>query len=98
MTRAVVTGRLVNRQIRAARLWWMANREKAPNAFDESLEEAFSLLARHGDAGIIVRSRRQGPIRRLYIERIRYFIFYRVTATTIDVVALWHASRRPPRL
>jgi len=98
MTREIIIAPLANRQIRAARTWWLANSEKAPAAFDESLEETFALLARYADTGILVHSRRRGPIRRLLIERIRYFLFYRVTDRVIEIISFWHTSRRPPRL
>ncbi len=32
-------------------------------------------------------------VRRLFLGRIRYYIYYRVTVESIDVLALWHASR-----
>jgi len=29
----------------------------------------------------------------LRVGRIRYFIYYRVTPDTVDVLAVWHVSR-----
>jgi len=38
-------------------------------------------------------------VRRLLLGRIRYFIYYRATPNTLDVLAVWHVSRgRRPSL
>ena len=38
-------------------------------------------------------------IRRMLLERIRYYIYYRILPVgDIEVICVWHASRRPPRL
>lgn len=36
---------------------------------------------------------RSDTVRRLYLTRISYFIYYRVSGQFLDVVALWHSSR-----
>jgi hypothetical protein len=37
-------------------------------------------------------------VRRLTLERIRYYMFYRVHPDRVEVIFFWHTSRRPPRL
>lgn len=32
-------------------------------------------------------------VRRLLVGRIQYFIYYRATPDTLEVLAVWHASR-----
>ena len=32
-------------------------------------------------------------VRRLYLSRIRYFVYYRVRGKFLELVAFWHASR-----
>jgi len=33
------------------------------------------------------------------LDRIRYYLYYRVNANgDVEVLSVWHASRRPPRL
>ncbi|HYU24979.1 MAG TPA: hypothetical protein VEO74_07245 [Thermoanaerobaculia bacterium] len=44
------------------------------------------------------RTRTGKYIRRLTLERIRYYMFYRVTTDRVEVIFFWHTSRRPPRL
>ncbi len=86
-----------DRQIRAARRWWLQNRNKAPEAFDEDLDRAYDLILHAPYAARSVRIR-YGRVRRLTIERIRYYLYYRVHPDRIEVISLWHTSRRPPRL
>ena len=86
------------RQIDAAHRWWFANRDKAPEAFEEDLDRAYELLAHTPYAGVPWRMRSGKYLRRLTLERIRYYLYYRVTSERVEVVFFWHASRRPPRL
>jgi plasmid stabilization system protein ParE len=85
------------RQIRAARRWWLQNRDKAPELFDEELDRVQALLKQMPYAGKPARTL-HGPARRLTIDRIRYYLYYRVVANRVRLLSLWHTSRRPPRL
>jgi plasmid stabilization system protein ParE len=85
-------------QIDKARRWWLANRDKAPEAFHEDMYSARQLLATMPYAGVPWRMRSGKYIRRLTLERIRYYMYYRVTPERVEVVFFWHTSRRPPRL
>jgi plasmid stabilization system protein ParE len=85
------------RQIRAARRWWLQNRAKAPEAFDEEIDRAREFLQDVPYAGKPIRTR-HGPARRLTIERIRYYLYYRIQSDRVRLLSLWHTSRRPPRL
>ncbi|HXU52181.1 MAG TPA: type II toxin-antitoxin system RelE/ParE family toxin [Casimicrobiaceae bacterium] len=80
-------------QIDRAARWWDDNRDRAPNAFDEDLAKAFSLLSAEPRIGLRVPSARVAGIRRLHLARIRYYLFYRIRADVVEVLALWHASR-----
>ena len=83
------------RQIDRASAWWRKNRHKAPDAFDRDVDEALELIRDRPDIGQLVRS--VPGMRRLWLERIRYYIYYSVRNDIVDVVAVWHASRRQPR-
>jgi len=97
--RFVITIPRAQRQIAAAREWWRDNREKAPRAFDEELESAIVLIVEHPAVGIMVRGTRRRGARRLYLTRIRYYLYYEVSANAILILALNHVSRgHPPRL
>jgi plasmid stabilization system protein ParE len=86
------------RAIESARGWWRRNRDKAPSAFDEDVEDAFGRIVEQPFNGIRGRDRHGRTTHRVLLERIRYYVYYRVTDATVEVITIWHASRRPPRL
>jgi plasmid stabilization system protein ParE len=80
-------------QIEAAATWWSKNRLAAPDAIRVDFQEATALLSRQPGVGAKSRTARYPELRRLYLSRVRYHIYYHVRAGKIVVVALWHASR-----
>lgn len=96
--RLVVVRPRAQRQIDAAINWWLGHRDKAPDAFFEDLAETLDLIRDSAGVGVPVRTKRPG-VRRILMERVRYYLYYRVLSEhLIEVVSIWHASRRPPRL
>lgn len=85
---------LAARQIAAAREWWLAHRNKAPDAFDDDLD---ALLGRLEDRARIVGRPVVGQtgVRRVYLKRIRYFVYFEEIddGARVRVLALWHGSR-----
>ena len=80
-------------QIDRAALWWDENRPLAPEAFDEELAEAFSLLSVEPGIGAPVWNVRTQGVRRLHLARIHYFLYYRTHRGDVQVLAVWHTSR-----
>jgi plasmid stabilization system protein ParE len=80
-------------QLQRAAEWWAENRLSAPNAIAEDFEEAKNLLARQPGVGAKSTSQRYPDLRRLYLSRVRYHIYYRVSPGKVVVLAFWHASR-----
>ena len=80
-------------QIHKAAEWWAENRPAAPGAVRTDIGEALALLARQPGIGTAYHGRKAQGVRRLLAGRIRYFIYYRVTSETLDVLAVWHMSR-----
>lgn len=80
-------------QIDRAALWWDENRPLAPEAFDEELAEAFSLLSVEPGIGAPVWNVRTQGVRRLHLARIHYFLYYRMHHGDVQVLAVWHTSR-----
>ena len=80
-------------QIDRAALWWDENRPLAPEAFDEELAEAFSLLSVEPGIGAPVSNVGAQGVRRLHLARIRYFLYYRTRSGEVQVLAIWHTSR-----
>ena len=81
------------REIESAAAWWAGNRPAAPGAVRKDLEAALALLAEEPGIGTKVETSRADLVRRLYLSRIRYFAYYRVRDTTLEVIAFWHSSR-----
>ena len=85
------------REIEEAAQWWLEHRDKAPLAFEEDLAKVLDIIDHAPNIGQLVPSRTRF-LRRILLPRVRYYLYYRDTAPGVEVLALWHASRRPPRL
>lgn len=93
---AVVFTRRAARHVDEAGRWWRDNRTKAPEALHEELARALQLIAVQPDVGATARNVRLEGVRRILLRRINYHMYYRLVETpvrSIQVVALWHASR-----
>jgi plasmid stabilization system protein ParE len=80
-------------QIDRAATWWDDNRPLAPQAFDEDLSEAFSLLRTQPDIGVPLTNARTPRVKRLHLARIHYLLYYRVRGDEVQVLQIWHTSR-----
>ena len=80
-------------QIRRAAEWWAENRPSAPGAIRVDIGQALTLLAEHPGIGVLYEGARTKGVRRLLVGRIRYFIYYRATQDTLEILAVWHVSR-----
>jgi plasmid stabilization system protein ParE len=80
-------------QIRQAAGWWAENRPAIPGAVRADIREALALLAQQPRIAPPYDGAKIRGVRRLFLGRIRYFVYYRVTADAVDVLAVWHASR-----
>ncbi|MGZ9003957.1 MAG: type II toxin-antitoxin system RelE/ParE family toxin [Burkholderiales bacterium] len=80
-------------QVDRAANWWDDNRSLAPEAFDEELSEAFSLLAVEPGIGVPVTNTRTPGVKRLHLARTHYFLYYRVHGEEVQVLRIWHTSR-----
>lgn len=94
--------RRASKNVEKAGHWWRENRAKAPEALREELEQALQLIASQPDVGAIARNANLTGVRRILLSRVSYHLYYRLRETptrSIQVVALWHASRGAgPRL
>ena len=80
-------------EIERAAEWWFDNRPAAPGAIRKDIEAALALLVEEPGIGTRVETARAEVVRRLYLARVQYFIYYRVRAGVLEVVAFWHARR-----
>ena len=86
------------RQILRALSWWARHRDKAPDALEDDLSNAFAFIAENPQAGKFMGRQRRGVVRRIELDRSRYYLYYRININgDIDVLQLWHSSRRPPK-
>ncbi len=80
-------------QIEQAARWWAENRPAAPNAIADDFEDAKNLLAHQPGVGARSSSPRYPGLRRLFLSRVKYHVYYRDAAGKVVVLAFWHASR-----
>lgn len=74
------------------------NRHKAPSAFDDDLADALLELRVEPGLGVSVAHTRNSNVRRLTLQRVRYYIYYRVNEEdALVVLSIRHTARRAPR-
>ena len=73
----------------------MVGRKSAcrPGAVRKDIEADLALLVEEPGIGTRIDTARADKVRRLYLPRIRYFVYYRVRENFLDVVGFWHSSR-----
>ena len=86
-------------EVRRAAEWWSANRPAAPGAVGAELADAVGLLAEQPGIGARYEGARVQGVRRLFLSRVGYFIYYSADTENLEVLAFWHASReQQPKL
>jgi len=86
-------------EIRRAADWWFANRPAAPGAVGADFAAAVALLAEQPGIGAKYDGARVPGVRRLFLSRVGYFIYYSANAQDLQILAFWHSSRAyQPRL
>jgi plasmid stabilization system protein ParE len=73
--------------------WWADNRPSAPAAVRHDVSEILGLLIYQPGAGTPARRSRVPGVRRAILPRIRYYLYYRVSGSTLEVLAFRHMSR-----
>jgi len=87
------SSRRAAREIERIVQWWAANRPDAPGAVRKDLQATLDLLCVQPDIGAIVDQASAPGVRRFHIDRIRYWVYYRVKQNRLEVLSLWHSSR-----
>ena len=81
------------REIHRAAQWWRENRPAALGAVEADLKDALTLLVEHPGIGSKVQNSRDAETRRFFLDRTRYFVYYRARGQFLEVMAFWHSSR-----
>ena len=81
------------REIERIVQWWAINRPAAPGAVRKELQNVLDLLLMQPDIGTPVEEASSPGVRRFHVERIRYWLYYRVRQNRLEVVSVWHSSR-----
>jgi len=81
------------REIERAVEWWEGNRPAAAGAVHQDLQATLKLLLLQPDIGARVNQASSPDVRRLHLDRIRYWIYYRVRRNRLEVLSVWHSSR-----
>lgn len=91
----VELSQLARQQVRAASKWWRINRTKAPNAIQEELERVSALISLQPSIGALATDVDLAGVRRVHIDRIHYYIYYRVVGAPeyIEILAFWSSLR-----
>ena len=61
--------------------WWRENRNKAPDALREEVEQALDLIASQPEVGARARNAKLPGVRRVLLGRVGYHLYYRIVAT-----------------
>jgi len=73
--------------------WWAVNRPAAPGAVRQDLQAVLNLLLVQPDIGVCVNQASSPEVRRFHLDRIRYWVYYRVRRNRLEVLSVWHSSR-----
>lgn len=86
-------------QIQEAAQWWSIYRPAAPGAIRQDIAEMLEVLIRQPGLGTPARNKRIRGLRRVILHRVSYYLYYRVSQDTLEILAFWHTSRgKPPRI
>lgn len=81
------------RELNRVAEWWATNRPAAPGAVREDLQAVLALLVEQPGLGAAVTGASSPGVRRFHVDRIRYWVYYRVRESRLEVVSVWHSSR-----
>jgi plasmid stabilization system protein ParE len=77
--------------------WWRSHRDAA-DLFAVELSGMIGVLVDAPGLGASAVDPRLGQVRRVLLRKTRYHVYFRVMADSLEVLAVWHANRQPPKL
>lgn len=85
----------MTRQIEGAAARWATSRVAAPKRFKEGIERGLSLIRAQPGMGVRSRNPRHRDVRRIYLDRFGYHLYYRFSSAgdVVEVIEIRHARR-----
>ena len=80
-------------QIQTIDEWWRANRQAAPDLFEQELSTAFASIAAMPSAGHRVMHPEVKGLRRVLLRATRYHVYYAAGLDAVVVLAVWSSVR-----
>ena len=93
MALELAVSRRAAREFERVVAWWAANRPAAPGAVRQDLEAAVNVLLVQPEIGARVSEASSPDVRRFHLDRIRYWVYYRVRSNRLELLSVWHSSR-----
>lgn len=66
---------------------------RGPGAVATDFAQAVAIVAHHPGLGAEYAGSRTPGVRRLFLNRVGYFLYYKADDGVLTVLAFWHASR-----
>lgn len=83
----------------AKRKWWRENRDKAPDLFDDELDEAVTKIRADATTGAVFASSYPSTVRRVLMPKTKNNVFFAIIDGEIVILSIWGAPRcRGPKL
>ena len=80
-------------ELQSAAMWYEGKRRGLGIELIAVVDRAFESILENPEACPVWRPDR--PYRKLLLERFPYVVFFRIDSSTIEIVAVAHAKRRP---
>ena len=81
------------REIEGVVQWWAVNRPSTPGAVRQDLQAALNLHLVQPGIGVRVNQASSQDVQRLHLDRIRYWVYYRVRRNRLEVLSVWQSNR-----
>jgi plasmid stabilization system protein ParE len=82
------------REAKRRKTWWLENRPKAPDLFDEELTEVLERISITPTLGAAYPAKLEVPVRRVLMEKTKTHVYFAVRDEVVYVLSLWGAQRR----
>ena len=73
--------------------WWFENRQAAPGAVRKDLRAMLNVLKYQPGIGQKFEDAMSENVRRIHLDRIGHWIYYRVSGESLEVLSLWSSHR-----